>query len=203
MLDKWINKKYLDEKEILKIRKTFFISKPYPNFELKDFFTSSKIEKLRKEVLKEQFSKQDRDLFSFSNTKELNTSKSGFVMEFYAFLMSGEFLELMGKLTGEKLNKIDMHAHSFKQGDYLLFHDDVVGQRKIAYIVYLAKGFVSKDGGRLLLYDVKNPRKPAKEIVPSFNSVAGFKVSEISLHVVEEVKSNKQRLTVGGWFYGN
>ena len=95
-----------------------------------------------------------------------------------------------------------MQSHIMVQGDYLLFHDDVVEGRSIAYIVYLTD-LSPKDGGALRLYDIKKPLNPAKHIYPKFNTFACFKVSSKSLHDVEEIKSKKQRLTIGGWFYGN
>ena len=51
MLKKWINPKYLNEKEISGIRNKFFKSKPYPNFNLPDFFNKNKLTKLRNESL--------------------------------------------------------------------------------------------------------------------------------------------------------
>lgn len=203
-MEEWINKKYLHKNEIAKIRAEFLAAKPYPHFILENFFKEDKLLNLRNEVLKEKFEHQDKDLFSFSNTKELVASKSRLIKNFYSFFSSEEFMEFISKLTNEKnINKIDMHAHLYRQGDYLLFHDDVVQGRKIAYISYLSKGFEIKDGGRLELYDLKNPLNPAKQIVPNFNSFVCFKVSSKSLHDVEEMKSNKKRLTIGGWFYGN
>ena len=203
MLNEWINPKYLNQKTITKIRNNFIKSKPYPNFALSRFFNKNKLLKLKKEVLKEKFKRQDRDLFSFSNTKELEYSENKVITDFFNFLSSAEFLNFMKELTNEKnLTHIDMHAHNFRQGDYLLFHDDVVEGRKIAYIVYLSSLDV-KDGGKLQLYDTKNSIKPIKSIIPRFNSFACFKVSGKSLHDVEEVKTNKQRLTIGGWFYGD
>ena len=204
MLNQWINKNYLDADIIKKISDKFYSAKPFPHFALKNFFNEKKILNLRKEILKEKFQKQDKDLFSFSNTNDLQFSHSKLVTNFYDFVSSKEFLGFMQKLTNEKnLVKIDMHAHLFSQGDYLLFHDDVVENRNIAYILYLSKGFREKDGGRLQLYDIKNPIRPAKEIIPEFNSFVCFKVSRKSLHAVEEVYANKKRLTIGGWFYGN
>ena len=201
MLKGWLNPKYLDEKEIDKIRNNFLKSKPYHNFNLPDFFNKNKLLKLRDEVLKEKYELVDKDLFTLSHTKDLISSDSAIIKEFYKFLSSNEFISLMEKLTGEKLsNKIDMQSHSMVQGNYLLFHDDVVEGRKIAYIAYLSD-LNPNDGGRLQMYDVKNPVKPVKQIVPKFNSFACFKVSNKSLHDVEEIKSKKQRLTTGGWFY--
>ena len=201
MINGWINSKYLNKKEINKIRNIFLKSNPHPNLNLPDFFNKNKLIKLRNEVIKEKYEVVDKDLFTLSHTKDLISSDNPIIKEFYQLLSSKEFISLMEKLTGEKLsNKIDMQSHSMAQGNYLLFHDDVVEGRKIAYILYLTD-LNSNDGGRLQLYDVKNPVKPVKQIVPKFNSFAFFKVSNKSLHDVEEIKSNKQRLTIGGWFY--
>lgn len=204
MINKWVNKKYLNAQNIKQIRNKFLKAKPYPHFVLKDFLNKNKISELRKAVLEEQFEKQDMDLFSFYNTKELKFSNKDILKEFAHLLSSKNFFNLVKKLTNEKnLENIDMHAHLYKQGDYLLFHDDVVEGRKIAYILYISEGFSAKDGGKLELYDVKNPKKPLKSIIPNFNSFLCFKVSKKSLHAVEEVRSDKQRLTIGGWFYGH
>ena len=202
-LNEWVNSKYLDKKEIFRIRNNFLNAGPYEHFALNDFFRKEKALKLRNSVLKGKFTKQDKDLFSFSNTKEMTYSSNPAIKEFFSFLSSKEFLSFMASLTNEKtLNGIDMHAHKFQQGDYLLFHDDVVEGRGIAYILYLSHGFKAEDGGRLRLYDIKKPQKPVESILPLFNTFACFKVSNKSLHDVEEVKSNKERLTIGGWFYG-
>ena len=203
MINNWINKKYLNYKEINKIRNNFLKSNPYPNFVLTDFFNENKMINLKKEILKERFEKIDKDLFSLSHTKDLVSSGSDLIKEFYSLLSSKEFISLMEKLTGKKLSqKIDMQSHSMVQGDYLLFHDDVVEGRRIAYVVYLSD-LKQEDGGRLQLYDIKHPISPIKQINPTFNAFACFKVSGKSLHDVEEIKTKKQRLTIGGWFYGN
>ena len=201
MLKDWLNPKYFNEKEINKIRNDFLKSKPYPNLTLADFFNENKLSKLKTEVLKEIYEKIEKDLFSLSHTKDLFSSGNQFVKEFYNLFSSKEFISLMEKLTGEKLsNRIDLQSHSMSQGDYLLFHDDVIEGRSIAYIVYLAD-LTDKDGGALRLYDIKKPLDPIKIIHPKFCTFACFKVSEKSLHDVEEVKSKKQRLTIGGWYY--
>ena len=199
----WINPKYLDEKEIKKIRKHFKKAKPYPNFVLNDFFNENKLSGLKSQILKEKFEKQHKDLFSFRQTKELSYSKNRIIREFYELLSSNEFLDLMKRFTNEKhLRGADMHTHLYTLGDYLLFHDDVVEGRKIAYIAYLSD-LKSIDGGSLRLYDIKAPLQPVKKIIPRFNSFACFKVSAKSLHDVGEVKANKKRLTLGGWFNGS
>ncbi len=203
MLETWIQDKYLDASFQKNLKKSFQKAKPYRHLVLKDFFKEKGLLKFKAAVLKEKFERKDIDLFSFHQTNELFSSKNETIQLFYGLFSSKDFSKLISKLTGEKLGKIDMHAHLYKQGDYLLFHDDVVEGRKIAYALNLSSGFSEKDGGKLQMYDVKNPEKPAKEIIPAFNSLVIFQVSEKSLHAVEEIKSDKIRLSVGGWFYGH
>ena len=199
MIKDWVSQKYL--KKTVSLKSSFQNARPYPYFELRGFFNKKKLLGLKKEVLKERFERQEKDLFSLSNTKELKHSGSKTIKEFYGFLSSGEFIGLMMRLTGQKhLKSIDMHAHKMVQGDYLLFHDDVIEGRKIAYIVYLCD-FKGQDGGKLQLFDVKNPRNPAAQIIPRFGTFACFEVSQKSLHVVEEIMGEKDRVTIGGWFY--
>lgn len=204
MLNKWINKKYLESKRIKELRKNFTTAKPYPLLVLKDFFNKQKIMNVKQELLKESFEQIDRDLFSFSNTRELVGSRNETIKEFYAFFSSAEFMKFIEQITGEKkLTKIDMHGHLFANGDYLLFHDDVVEGRKIAYVVNLSEGFNANDGGRFNVYNAKKPEIPAIQIVPEFNTFVCFKVSKKSMHEVEEVKLEKKRISLSGWFYGN
>lgn len=204
MLNKWINKKYLDQKKVNELRKSFSKAKPYPLLVINDFFNKQKIMVLKQELLKENFEKIDRDLFSFANTRELIGSGNSVIKEFYKFFSSNDFLKFIEKLTGEKkLKKIDMHGHLFSEGDYLLFHDDVVEGRKIAYVMNLSEGFAVRDGGRFNVYDTKKSDVPVLQIIPEFNTFVCFKVSEKSMHEVEEVKSEKKRLSLSGWFYGN
>jgi prolyl 3-hydroxylase /prolyl 3,4-dihydroxylase len=170
---------------------------------LSNFFKKEKLLAVKKGILKEKFSKIDKDLFSFSHTKDLASSTEKTVNEFYNLLSSSEFIELMENLSGIKLiKKIDMQSHSFSKGDYLLFHDDDLLGRKIAYIIYLSD-FSRAEGGKLSLYDIKKPLNPIKQVIPKFSTFACFKVSNDSLHDVEEVLANKKRITIGGWFYGN
>ena len=202
MITNWITKKY--NKNASQLTKKFKTAKPYPHLVLHDFFNPAKLEQVRKTLLKEHFERIDRDLFSFENTKDLAASKSHVIQEFYHFFSSTEFRKFVEQMTGEKLGSIsDMHGHLFKQGDYLLFHDDLVEQRKIAYVVNLSNGFTSKDGGKFMMHDIKKPRKPAVVVLPKFNTFVCFKVSTKSLHAVEEVLTDKKRLSIGGWFYGN
>ncbi len=204
MLNEWINENYLLESYIHKINRIYVNSKPFQHFVFLDFFNESKIKDLKKAVLKEKFERIDKDLFSFSQTKELVNSKNKIIKEFHEFLSSKDFINFIQKISSVNLDyKIDMHSHIFLDTDYLLFHDDVVESRGVSYVINLSDDFSVNDGGRLQLYDINNALYPYKEIIPNFNSFVLFTVSKNSMHSIEEIKSNKKRLTVSGWFHGN
>src|SRR3989338_826530 len=154
MLNKWLNAKYAQPSMLQRYRQLFLRAKPFPHIVLPHFFNQKKILKVRRAALQEKFERKEIDLFSFDQTGELAGSKDKAIRAFFEFFSSEEFLQLISGITGEKLRgKADMHAHLFKQGDYLLFHDDVVEGRKIAYIVNLSLGFKNSDGGKLQLFD--------------------------------------------------
>lgn len=116
---------------------------------------------------------------------------------------------------------MDCAANCHAKGCHLLCHDDVIGTRKISYIIYLTDPeptWEDKDGGRLELYDaeVEHPSNhdgktggsggrcvpgalPVKTIMPAFNSMAYFVVEPgKSFHSVQEVFCDRPRLSIQG-----
>lgn len=124
--------------------------------------------------------------------------------------------------------KMHVSAHRYPKNGYLLCHDDDIMasagiSRRIAFILYLVEEDWSdeKDGGSLLLYQKPDGSEnstwttPVK-ITPSFGSFAFFKVGQDSLHCVDEVIGNRERVSIryakiqapfpdsrsSGWLYG-
>ena len=149
---------------------------------------------------KEMFIRKEADLFQFSQTQDLVSTKSKILQKFRSFLSSPELVTYLSNLTNTNLKakEIDMSGTLYQDTDFLLCHDDRLEGRKIAYFVYLST-LDRKDGGRLLLYD--QLEKVAASIIPTFNTFAFFAVSAKSLHVVEEMVRPKQRLAISGWFH--
>ncbi|KAK4046733.1 putative component of NuA3 histone acetyltransferase complex [Microbotryomycetes sp. JL201] len=143
-------------------------------------------------------------------------------------LYSIEFRQFLQKVTGcGPLSgvKTDMSCAEYSQGCYLLNHDDVIGTRRISFILYLPldePAWKPEWGGALELYPVlkadnENPdrpnvphAKPTKSIPPSFNQFAFFEVQPgHSFHSVEEVvvegdgkRGGKgARVSLSGWFH--
>lgn len=90
-------------------------------------------------------------------------------------------------------------------------HDDVIGTRKVSYIIYLTnpdETWGEAEGGHLELYgkDAEGDPAlyPAKRILPTFNSMAMFAVQPgTSFHAVQEVfAEGRPRMSIQGWFHG-
>ena len=102
--------------------------------------------------------------------------------------------------------KISKISSCFRYTDHLLCHDDELEGRRVAFILYFVKDWSEKDGGTLDLFDrddFGDPKDIVKRLVPKINSMAFFEVTEKSFHQVAEVlTTDKQRLSVTGWFHG-
>lgn len=113
-----------------------------------------------------------------------------------------------------------MSVNSYTKGCHLLNHDDVIGTRRVSYILYMPLPHYQlwqKDwGGALELYPVKEgvdgnlePEPfPSKIIPPSWNQFIFFEVQPgRSFHSVEEVvvggegEDGRERLSISGWFH--
>ncbi|KAI1083322.1 Oxoglutarate and iron-dependent oxygenase degradation C-term-domain-containing protein [Whalleya microplaca] len=130
-----------------------------------------------------------------------------------------------GPLSGRKT---DMAINVYTPGCFLLCHDDVIGSRKISYILYLTDPdtpWKAEWGGALRLFPVRTlegkdgqvARTPApdvsKIIPPAWNQLSFFAVQPgESFHDVEEVyhaETKKQlekdggrvRMAISGWFH--
>ena len=130
-----------------------------------------------------------------------------------------------GPLSGRKT---DMAINVYTPGCYLLCHDDVIGSRRVSYILYLTDPdtpWQSEWGGALRLFPVqeitnkdgevaKTPLPDAvKTIPPGWNQLSFFAVQPgESFHDVEEVyhaktkeelekQGGRVRMAISGWFH--
>ncbi|MCA9497143.1 MAG: 2OG-Fe(II) oxygenase [Nanoarchaeota archaeon] len=206
MLDLWINKNYLKEDKINELKEIFLKAEPFQHLSLNNFLNEEKAEKLLKEIKKEEYYKEENDLYSFKRTIDFRNSKSKLILEFRQFLLSSEARIFFESFLGKDINnkKIDLHSLKLENTDYLLCHDDEVEGRYFAFIFNLSKDFDSVyDGGELELFNEKNmeAKEVVKKINPKFNQFNVFKVSKKSFHQVSEVLSDKERISISGWFY--
>ena len=131
-----------------------------------------------------------------------------------------------GPLSGRKT---DMAINVYTPGCYLLCHDDVIGSRRVSYILYLTDPdtpWQPEWGGALRLYPVQELKRdgqgevaktplpdPSKIIPPAWNQLSFFAVQPgESFHDVEEVyhaatkaqldkEGGRVRMAISGWFH--
>ena len=123
---------------------------------------------------------------------------------------------MLGFQRGDLIDKVDCAVNVHAEGCHLLCHDDVIGTRRVSFIVYLTdEGWESSDGGNLELYgssvgtcsDGAARREPlpspSATVPPTFNTMAMFSVlPNVSYHSVEEVRGSRPRMSVQGWYHG-
>lgn len=193
MIMNW-NPKYYD---VESLNKQFKSAKPFPHLILPDFF-SGDLKKVKSALLKEKFYEKNSDLFQFEQSDDCKNATQPALKEFYNFFSSEEFIAVISKITGKRLNSIDMSGFIYDDSDYLLPHDDRLEGRKVAYVIQLGDDFDKSDGGALQLFQ---NNKIVKSYSPKFNSLTLFEVSSKSLHQVQEVLTNKKRISFAGWFH--
>lgn len=106
-------------------------------------------------------------------------------------------------------SKTDLSINTYDKGCHLLIHDDVISSRRVSFILYLPDESLDwkvSFGGNLKLYDSFTKNIPmsdeAKKFTPQFNTMAFFSVQPgYSFHEVEEVKVDKHRISIQGWYH--
>ncbi|CBF79621.1 hypothetical protein AN7554.2 [Aspergillus nidulans FGSC A4] len=172
---------------------------------------------------------QSGDLANLDGLDDGSLSRLPSILKLRDSLYSARFREFLSSVTGSgKLSgqKTDMAINVYNEGCHLLCHDDVIGSRRLSYILYLTDPdtpWQAEWGGALRLYptttkkdakgeDVKVPSPDfSLSIPPAFNQLSFFTVQPgESFHDVEEVyhpaenedKSKKRvRMAISGWFH--
>ncbi|CAH8861939.1 unnamed protein product [Trichobilharzia szidati] len=192
--------------------------------------TRQLVHEVKKEIEKLPFAQKSNDLYTFSQSCDIlnlcqneensnNSPAYPLIISFRTFLLN-TVLPWLKDITGIPLyeNKVDLTSSIYKQGDYLLCHDDELEGRRIAFIWYLVPEDWNnqKDGGELELFDsvpVEGgedntnegkfiPTRICVSLPPKRNTFAFFEVSPRSFHQVAEVLGNSKRVSLHGWFHG-
>lgn len=176
---------------------------------------------------------KETDLFKVFQTPDLAildtdsslAAKMPELIRLRASLYSQEFRDFVAKITGitDLTDRCDCSINAYVQGGHLLCHDDVIGTRRVSYIIYLTdpdEAWLESDGGALELYPIEDSSKidrgienggvqgipeviPTNKILPNFNRMALFPVQPgRSYHSVQEVYADKPRLSISGWYHG-
>ncbi|KAI8368312.1 Oxoglutarate and iron-dependent oxygenase degradation C-term-domain-containing protein [Radiomyces spectabilis] len=213
----------LESSNVERLSKAFKESKPYLHCKIDKLVTDDLLRKVRKEIFDNlHFTVKETDIYKVHQTGDLanldglpshELAQLSSLFELRNAIYSEEFRNFIssvmgcGPLSGSKM---DMSINNYKEGCHLLNHDDVIGSRRVSYILYLTdpdKAWNPKFGGALELYPVIEKGIPATEptvvIPPQWNQFVMFTVQPgHSFHSVEEVvPEGEPRLSISGWFH--
>ena len=206
-LSYWINPEVLNQLKFLS--SSYQNNSPYPHISIPNFLIEDKAEEIKEALFELEFQEFDTDLYHFFKTIDIKNTENlpKIITEFHEFIFSTKANKFFAKLTSTPLSsKVgDLHSILCQQTHYLLCHDDQVDERIIAFIVNLSDDFEKEDGGALQLYDIDENRQPkqvCKTIIPKFNQLNVFTVSDISYHEISEIEhKDKNRISISGWYY--
>ena len=213
-------------------------SRRYLHGVITDLIEDSLLRSVREEILEHlSFSPKETDIYKIHQSGDL-ANLDGLdddslkllpsLLTLRDALYSSSFREYLSTVTGSgplSGTKTDMAINVYTPGCHLLCHDDVIGSRRVSYILYLTDPvypWVRQWGGSLRLYPTKKYKRQdgatikvpspdyAKAIPPAWNQLSFFAVQPgESFHDVEEVfaskdpKRNKQRvrMAISGWYH--
>ncbi|CAG7848369.1 Prolyl 3,4-dihydroxylase ofd1; AltName: Full=2-oxoglutarate and Fe(II) dioxygenase domain-containing protein 1; AltName: Full=PKHD-type hydroxylase ofd1 [Serendipita indica DSM 11827] len=214
------------------LREQYESSQPFKHVVIDKLFQESLLMQVKDEVMQLSFTEKETDIYKVMQTGDLQSlnyldedQRKLFpaLQTLRDSLYSKQFRDFIHEVTGcgplsSRRDRQDMSVNSYKKTCHLLNHDDVIGSRKVSYILYMPlpidQPWQTEWGGALELYPVvpgSNPPEPApnpsKTIPPSWGQWVMFEVQPgKSFHSVEEVvvdtdKSGRQRLSISGWFH--
>lgn len=205
-----------------KLRQDVESSMPYRWGSIKSLIDDKLLRNVRNEIMSEiEFTKKETDIYKVFQSGDLaNLSamppallkRLPSIYKLRSAIYSETFRNFISEVTGcGKLSgvKTDLSIQLYTKGCHLLTHDDVIGSRRVSFILYMPdpdSHWKDHYGGGLQLFDSLVPNVPQSDIhsrlVPEFNQIAFFTVQPgLSFHAVEEVKVDKQRLSLQGWFH--
>ena len=180
-------------------------SKPFPHVVVKDFLDEPTLDLVIDALAGLEYDFKESDLFSYWASMELTDINHPAINILRDDIGDKSWRDNVSKsFNVKKLSNIDMAAYVYGLGDFLLPHDDQVEGRIIAYSLHLTPEINKEMGGALNLFEADNTGKSklVDSIIPEYNSLIMFEVSNHSWHEVSEILIDIQRLTVTGWYHG-
>jgi len=200
-----------DAAAVEKLRAEFQAAQPYPHAKIEDLCDPDHLRGVREEIitsLSATFKETDiykvfqtGDLANMSRLDEASLAKLPKLDELRRVVYGEAFRGFVQEVTGcgELTDRVDLSCNIHAQGCHLLCHDDVIGTRRVSFIIYLTDPddpFTPEDGGGLELYPLEGGAAdmgipavyPSKVVVPKWNQVCFFNVLPgKSFHAVQEV----------------
>ncbi|KAK0668555.1 putative PKHD-type hydroxylase [Cercophora samala] len=230
-----------DKKVLEKYTSEYATSTPYKHSVINGLADDSLLRKVRDEIKANvHFTPKETDIYKIHQSGDLANldglddkalAKLPSLLALRDALYSQTFREYVSHITGcgpLSGRKTDMAINVYTPGCYLLCHDDVIGSRKVSYILYLTDPdtpWQPEWGGALRLFPVidregkdgevaKTPLPDVvKSIPPAWNQLSFFAVQPgESFHDVEEVyhaasqeelekNGGRIRMAISGWFH--
>ncbi|KAJ7437100.1 nuclear protein [Mycena galericulata] len=223
----------LDHTSIAQLHSGYVSNEPFKYAVVEKLFQDDLLQKVKDECLSElSFTEKETDIYKVNQTGDLaslnylTSSQISLLPSLLTLrdaLYSPVFRNYLRAVTGcgpLSGTKQDMSVNSYTRGCHLLNHDDVIGSRRVSYILYMPLPhfqYWQKDwGGALELYptvinsdgESEPVSVPSKSIPPSWNQFIFFEVQPgKSFHSVEEVvvggegEDGRARLSISGWFH--
>jgi Rps23 Pro-64 3,4-dihydroxylase Tpa1-like proline 4-hydroxylase len=178
---------------------------PFPHVVVRNFLDSPTLDLAIDALAGLEYDFKESDLFSYWASVELTDVNHPAINIIRDDLGDQAWRKKVAEsFKVKKLSSIDMAAYVYGLGDFLLPHDDQVEGRIIAYSLHLTPEITDKMGGALNIFkaDKNGKSKLADSLIPEYNSLIMFEVSDRSWHEVNEIVMDIQRLTVTGWYHG-
>ncbi|RZD34929.1 MAG: hypothetical protein CXT75_08895 [Methanobacteriota archaeon] len=177
---------------------------PFPHVIVRDFLDMATLDLVIDALAGLEYEFNESDLFSYLSFGLTDIDHP--VINILRDDLGDEFWrrKVAEKFSVKPISKIDMGAYVYGLGDFLLPHDDQVEGRIIAYSLHLTDiGITEKMGGALHIYEADKLGKSTlvESLIPEYNSLIMFEVSNHSWHQVGEILDDIQRLTVTGWYH--
>ncbi|KAL5594529.1 hypothetical protein BROUX41_001455 [Berkeleyomyces rouxiae] len=217
-------------------------SSPYKHAVIHELVDDSLLRNVRSEIRENvSFTPKETDIYKIHQSGDLANldglepealAKLPSLLKLRDSLYSESFRNYVSHITGcgpLSGKKTDMAINIYTPGCFLLCHDDVIGSRKVSYILYLTDPDTPWEpswGGALRLFPVTETKNAAdgqvartpqpdvsKIIPPAWNQLSFFAVQPgESFHDVEEVyhaestaelkkQGGRVRMAISGWFH--
>ncbi|KAK3657754.1 putative component of NuA3 histone acetyltransferase complex [Elasticomyces elasticus] len=228
-----------DSSTIQKYASSHAASEPYKHAVVSNLIDDELLRSVRTEIVDNiHFTPKETDIYKIHQSGDLANldgldsaalAKLPSLLKLRDALYGTEFRQWIQEVSGAGAlsgKKTDMAVNVYVPGCHLLCHDDVIGSRRVSYILYLTdpdRPWKAEWGGALRLYATEEKEGPngktfkvpesswSKVIPPAWNQLSFFAVQPgESFHDVEEVYHSEQengddggrfRMAISGWFH--
>ncbi|KAK5724928.1 putative component of NuA3 histone acetyltransferase complex [Elasticomyces elasticus] len=211
-----------DPSTVQKYTSSYAASEPYKHAVVSHLIDDELLRSVRTEIVDNiHFTPKETDIYKIHQSGDLANldgldptalAKLPSLLKLRDALYGAEFRQWVQEVSGAGAlsgKKTDMAVNVYVPGCHLLCHDDVIGSRRVSYILYLTdpdQPWKAEWGGALRLYATEEKKGPdgktfkvpesswSKVIPPAWNQLSFFAVQPgESFHDVEEVYHRENR----------